>query len=190
MTSEDGRNWTRHRNSKGFSRVFVGPGETRDPRVTRINGLWRIYYVGHEPGVRSKPGYYVRTSDDLVSWSQWRLAHGDPLHESGAWETECPIVVERGVYQYAFRVEDCLEAKTHVFRSEDQLDFGIGDAAYEYVGRIAVAAPEIVFGEDGQECVGSHHDVVGGTALCRLGSRSDRPPVADRQEGAGSRVRE
>ncbi len=168
MISEEGRNWTRHRNSEGFSRVFVGPGETRDPCVTRINGLWHIYYVGHEPGIRSKPGYYVRTSDDLVSWSRCKLAHRDPLRGSGAWETECPLVVERAGYYYLFRVEDYLKAKTHVFRSEDPLDFGIGDAAEKYVGRIAVAAPEIVFGEDGQEYVSSNHDVVGGTALCRL----------------------
>ena len=168
MTSEDGRTWIRHRNAEGFSRVFVGPGETRDPCVTRINGRWHMYYAGHDPGQRSRPGFYARSSDDLINWSPWKLIHRDPVRGSGAWETECPLVVERGGYYYMFRTENYLEAKMHVFRSEDPLDFGIGEAGDKYVGRIALAAPEIVFDEDGTEYVSSNHDVVGGTALCRL----------------------
>ena len=33
----DGRIWTRHRNEDGLSRLFLGPGETRDPCLIRID---------------------------------------------------------------------------------------------------------------------------------------------------------
>ena len=37
MTSSDGRSWTRHRNKQGYSRLFAGPGEARDPCVIKID---------------------------------------------------------------------------------------------------------------------------------------------------------
>ena len=39
MTSDNGRIWTRHRNEKGQSRLFLGPGEARDPCLIKINDL-------------------------------------------------------------------------------------------------------------------------------------------------------
>ena len=81
---------------------------------------------------------------------------------------ECPHVVFRGGYYYLFRTEDYGLARTHVFRSEDPLDFGAGDASDGYVGMIGVAAPEIIVGPDGIEYITSNHDLRNGTKLCRL----------------------
>ncbi len=172
MTSDDGRAWTRHRNDEGLSRVFLGPGETRDPCLIKIGGLWHLYYAGYSDGRRSSPGFFARTSEDLVHWSDWKLVHQSAEQGSGNWDTECPHVVERGGYHYLFRTEDYASARTHVFRSEAPFDFGIGEAGDKYVGPIAVAAPEIIVegdgDEDGQEYITSNHNLAGGTMLCRL----------------------
>jgi beta-fructofuranosidase len=168
MTSDDGRSWSRHRNAEGFSRVFTGPGEARDPCVININGLWHLYYVGWDAGNRPGQGYFVRTSRDLIDWSDARLVQKDPLPGSESWDVECPLVVEREGYYYLFRTEEYDAGKMHVFRSEDPLDFGIGEARNKYVCPISVAGPEIVFDENGREFISSSHDLAGGISLCRL----------------------
>jgi len=172
MTSDDGRNWTRHKNQAGFSRLFIGPGEARDPALIKIDGLWHMYYAGchFTNGDQGVPAFYVRTSEDLIHWSGWRVVHSDtnPKFGSERWNHECPMVVERGGYYYLFRTQEYGTASTHVFRSEDPFDFGIGDAADKYVGSIAVAAPEIIFDADGREYISSSHDLAGGTRLCKL----------------------
>ena len=83
-----------------------------------------------------------------------------------------------GAY-YLFRTQDYARARTHVFRSTDPADFGIGDARDNYVATpggasIAVAAPEIITdpadgdGAVGDEYITSNHDLLGGTRLYRL----------------------
>ena len=168
MTSRDGRMWARYRNEEGYSRLFIGPGETRDPCVIRVGDRWHMYYAGYHDQDPEEAGFYARTSSDLVHWSAWRLVHQDRRYGPGRWDTECPHVVFRRGYYYLFRTEDYPAARTHVFRSEDPLDFGIGDADDKYVGMIAVAAPEIIVDADGSEYITSNHDLRNGTKLCRL----------------------
>jgi hypothetical protein len=173
MTSPGGRTWTRHRDARGYSRLFTGPGETRDPCLIKIEGTWFLYYAGYHDNDPNEAGFYVRTSTDLLHWSDWRLVHQDRRYGPGRWDTECPHVVYRpiggrpGAY-YLFRTEDYASARTHVFCSEDPFDFGIGDARDKYVGTIAVAAPEIIVDADGAEYITSNHDLRGGTMICRL----------------------
>jgi hypothetical protein len=120
-----------------------------------------------------KAGFYARTSGNLVDWSGWRLVHLDPQYGGGPWGTECPHVVQRGDSFFLFRTEDYASARTHVFRSGDPFDFGIGYARSKYVRSIAVAAPEIVIDEDGSEYITSNHDLRGGTMICRLRWEAD-----------------
>jgi len=167
-TSPDGRTWTRHRDEQGRSRVFIGPSATRDPCLIRIDGLWHMYYAGYHDGRLENAGFYLRTSEDLLHWSDWELVHQDPRYGAGNWDTECPHVVERGGYYYLMRTEDYAGAKTHVFRSTDPHDFGIGDASCHYVGPLAVAAPEIILDAEGNEYITSNHNLSGGTMICRL----------------------
>ena len=171
MTSSDGRKWVKHLNTDGQSRLFVGPGEVRDPNLIKIDELWHLYYTGHKlDGNKFIPVILVRTSTDLINWSDYKVVHSDcsPRFGAGLWNTECPHVVERGGYYYLFRTEDYGQAKTHVFRSEDPYDFGIGNAEDKYVGMIAAAAPEIIVDADGNEFITSNHNLQGGTMLCRL----------------------
>ena len=178
MTSPDGLRWTRYKNRQGYSRVFVGPGETRDPMLLQIDGVWHMYYAGAmmHPTDGIMAQVYVSTSDDLLHWSEWIPVHYDydVLDESqrakNVWTHECPFVVEREGYFYLFRTENYWQRWTHVYRSEDPLDFGLGGAAAKgkYLGKIAVAAPEIVTDENGAQFMSSNHNLSGGTMLCRL----------------------
>jgi hypothetical protein len=172
MISPDGRTWTRHRNRDGHSRLFLGPGEARDPCLLQVDDVWHLYYAGYADEDRRKPGFFCRTSRDLLHWSDWRAVHSDPRYGPGPWDTECPHVVYRQGYYYLFRTEHYATAKTHVFRSADPFDFGVGDASHKYVGPIAVAAPEIVVDTDGTEYITSNHDLRAGTKICRLAWRN------------------
>jgi hypothetical protein len=169
MTSPDGRSWTRHRNDDGTSRLFTGPGETRDPCLIKIDGLWHLYYAGYFDHDRPEEGagFTVRTSKDLVTWSDWKLVHRDPQYGSGRVETESPFVIEKEGYFYLFRTINYWRAMTLVFRSEDPYDFGIGDAGSKLVGRFPAAAPEL-YTIDGEEYVTSSHDPLFGEQMCRM----------------------
>ncbi|MHC4714047.1 MAG: hypothetical protein ACYTAN_12380 [Planctomycetota bacterium] len=167
MTSTDGRTWTRHRGEEGFSRVFTGPGEVRDPCLLKIDDLWHCYYAGFGENDQSMPGFFVRTSRNLVDWSDWKIVHQDLNMAAGNWQTECPHVVFRGGRYYLFRTEDYYGAKTHVYVSDDPLDFGVGDASDKYVGAFPAAAVE-VYEIDGTEYVTSSHNPALGTQMCRL----------------------
>ena len=168
MTSTDGRSWTRHRDARGYSRLFLGPGETRDPCLIQVDSKWILYYAGYHDDDPQQAGFYARTSIDLLHWSDWRLVHQDRFYGPGRWDTECPHVVYREGLYYLFRTEDYASARTHVFCSENPFDFGIGDASARYVCTIAVSAPEIVVDASGNEYITSNHDLQGGTRLFRL----------------------
>jgi hypothetical protein len=169
MTSTDGRTWQRHRGPNGYSRVFVGPGEVRDPCVIAIDGVWHLYYAGYQNADPEQAGIYLRTSSDLLNWSDWRLVHQAHEIAGGRWSHECPQVVQRGGDFYLLRTADYATADSHVFRSDDPTDFGIGAAAVKkYVGPLAVAAPEIIVDPAGREYITSNHDLQAGTRLCRL----------------------
>jgi sucrose-6-phosphate hydrolase SacC (GH32 family) len=167
MTSPDGRTWTRHQNSDGYSRVFAGPGAARDPCLIKIGDLWYLYYVGYEGSLQENHGFCVRTSKDLIHWSDWTLVHQDHAFGMVHWQCECPFVVERDGYFYLFRTKSYYDAETYVFRSEDPLDFGVGDASDKLVGTLAVGAPEL-YKVSGQEYISSNHEPQLGTQMCRL----------------------
>ncbi len=167
MTSTDGRTWTRHRNEDGFSRGFAGPGEVRDPCLLKVDRLWHCYYAGFSDNDQSRPGFFVRTSHNLVDWSDWKTVHQGLELAAGKWQTECPQVVFRRGYYYLFRTEDYYKAITHVYRSDDPLDFGVGDSSAKYVGTFPAAAVE-VYEIDGAEYVTSSHNPILGTQMCRL----------------------
>lgn len=167
MTSPDGRNWTRHRDERGYSRVFTGPGEARDPCVINIGGLWYCYYAGYEPGERFRPGFYARTSTDLIHWSPAKCIHRDLKLAGGRWDHECPHVVQRDGYFYLFRTENYYNLKSHVFRSEDPLDFGV-DSGEKYLCPFPAAAVEVIVDGEGKEYVTSVHRPPVGAEMCRL----------------------
>lgn len=167
-TSSDGRHWQRHRGSQGYSRLFVGPGEARDPMVIRIGGRFHCYYTGHDRGLRRPCKVYCRTSDDLIHWSEARaVSWGGHSSGDGPWSAECPFVVAKDGHFYLFRTSEYRSpARTHVYCSTDPLDFGLGHDG-KWITTLRVAAPEIVrVGE--QWYISSVEDLKGGVMLARL----------------------
>ena len=169
MKSSDGNKWERHDNGQGLSRIFVGPGEVRDPCVIRYKDKWLMYYAGYHDAIRTNPGVYVRESSNLIDWSDWSLVHQDFQYGQGAWGHECPFVVEKDGEYYLFRTEDYASATTHVFHSKNPFDFGVGNSSSKYVTTIGVAAPEIITTESGEELITSNHELTRGTVIYKLG---------------------
>jgi hypothetical protein len=171
MTSADGRNWERHRNEAGQSRVFAGPAGTRDPCLLQIDGLWHIYYCAASEESGWQSATFLRTSVDLINWSDNELVHHDAEYvfatETKKTAIECPFVVYRSGYYYLFRTVDYYSGETHVFRSSDPHDFGVGDVRDRHVCRIRVAAPEI-YSINGRQYISSSHNPPLGEQMCRL----------------------
>ena len=166
-TSPDGRAWQRHRGARGYSRVFVGPGEARDPMVLRVGDLWHCYYTGHDTGQRAPCKVYCRTSPDLIHWSDYIAVNWGGSGGDGNWSAECAHVVYRHGYYYLFRTSRYAPpALSHVYRSRDPFDFGRGHDRYK-IGTLPVAAPEVVIiGE--RTYITTVEDLRGGVQVARL----------------------
>ena len=82
----------------------MGPGETRDPFLIQIDGIWHMYYAGYYDHAKPEEGagFVVRTSKDLLNWSDWKLVHRDPSFGDDRIQTECPHVIYREGYYYLF----------------------------------------------------------------------------------------
>lgn len=171
MTSDDGLIWERHLHKDGFSRLFIGPGETRDPCLIKVDGLWYMYYAGYEDRDHYKGAIFLRTSRDLINWSDYSLVHWDPTFGAPGWwwDHECPFVANRDGYFYLFRTENYRNAITHVYRSEHPRNFGINaeSAQQMYVGILPAAAPEI-YEYEGEEYVSSNHHPGLGTQMSKM----------------------
>lgn len=167
-TSQDGYNFQRHQDDQGFSRLFIGPGEARDPMVIRIGDQWVCYYTGHDKGMRRPCKIYARTSTDLIHWSDYReVAYGGFASGTSYWSAECPFVIFKDGYYYLFRTSEYASpARTHVYRSLDPFDFGLGNDS-KLVTTLRIAAPEIIQ-KDGVEYISTVEDLKGGIQLSKL----------------------
>ncbi len=158
MESTDGLHWTRYTNENGYSRVFLGPGAARDPCLIKIKSTWYCYYCGHHNRDRTCGAIYVRTSKDLITWSDWEIAHYDKAHEGHKWVPESPCVVFRNGYYYLFRSHGELGG-TYVYRSENPKNFGHGDVSGRFVRRFDdILANEIIVDKHGNEYITSITD--------------------------------
>lgn len=157
MTSPNGREWTRHHNTEGLSRLFWGPGAVRDPMVGHFGGRWIAYYSGHHDQDRNRAGIYARESDDLLTWSDWHLVHFDerPGPSGKPFHPESPFVVQRQGRYYLFRTHGHVRG-CQVFVSDDPLSFGLNAQECE-ARRVAhlpaIIAPEILQLPDGRQYI-------------------------------------
>jgi hypothetical protein len=145
-TSEDGKTFTRYRGGESKPQLFSqGPASdnTRDPMMIRVGVIWHCYYTAHP----DKHGAdYVRTSSDLLHWSEARIVAARGQAGDGPYAAECPFVVQpQPGHFFLFRTQHYGEnPKTSVYHSRDPLDFGIDDDAGHFVTTLPVAAPEII----------------------------------------------
>lgn len=159
-TSRDGKTFARRRLPDGNTGMFYEgtlEANTRDPMVLNIGGAYHLYYTANPMTVAElaaaggdySKGYgadYVRTSTDLVHWSESKTVAAGGSAGLGTGTAECPFVYyERTTgYYYLFRTQRYGEdALTSVYRSRDPTDFGVNDDRY-LVTTLSIAAPEIV----------------------------------------------
>lgn len=170
-TSTDGKTFARHRNAQGRPQLTLTGAmdltrNTRDPMVLRVGTKWHLYYTAH-PGNK---GYdYVRTSDDLLSWSEERIVAAGGRAGDGPYSAECPFVAApQPGHFYLFRTQRYgANAQTMVYHSPDPMNFGVGEDGARYVTTLPVAAPE-VFEYDGRWYLASLLPSLKGIRISRL----------------------
>lgn len=175
-------------NGKAFSRV-VQPNQsrvtamftegagtnTRDAMVVFVEEeqLYYCYYVAgvglrNDGSPDEKGAVYCRTSKDLVNWSESKIVSRGGRTGNGWGAHECPHVVRVGDYYYLFRTQRYGKDNiTHIYRSKDPLDFGIGTDEGYFVTTLPVAAPELIE-YDGQWFIAALKPSLDGIRLSRL----------------------
>ncbi|HEX4635142.1 MAG TPA: hypothetical protein VH189_03105 [Rhizomicrobium sp.] len=160
-TSRDGKTFERRLSADGKVGIFSDGFGTRDPMTIRVNGIFYTYYSAN-PGTNfdatdtsaanrsslhlMSNADLVRTSADLLHWSDAKTVAKGGEAGTGSYSAECPFVYyhRQSGYYYLFRTQHYGEnAQTRVYRSKDPTDFGVDDDRY-LVETLPVAAPELV----------------------------------------------
>jgi len=130
--SKDGKTFDRQLNLDGKSDMFnEGLGnQTRDAMITSIDDMYYVYYTANPD---MKGAVYCRTSKDLTTWSDSRIVASGGSAGEGWADAEIPCVYyhpEEQAY-YLFRTHSPPGGEgdflTSVYRSDNPLDFGIGN---------------------------------------------------------------
>jgi hypothetical protein len=168
-TSHDGKQFERFAGDDGRPQLFGDdrPDEwvnARDPMVLAVGETFHCYYTAF-PG--RKGSVYCRTSRDLKRWSEPITVAFGGQAGTKFYSAECPHAVFRHGWYYLFRTQRYGQnAQTSVYRSKDPLDFGIDDDRH-FIGRLPVAAPEIVRHE-GQDYIAVLLPSLAGIQIARL----------------------
>jgi len=160
-TSRDGKRFQRRLSPNGKVGMFSDAFGTRDPMTIRADGMFYTYYSAN-PGTKFDArdssaanrsslqlmpnADLVRTSSDLLHWSDAKIVAQGGEAGTGRYTAECPFVYfhKPSGYYYLFRTQHYGEnAETRVYRSKDPGNFGVNDDRY-LVETLPVAAPEIV----------------------------------------------
>lgn len=148
--SMDGKTFARQLMPNGASGMFGEEkgSNTRDPMVLKIGSLYYCYYTAYPNHQGSD---YVRTSTDMIHWSEpHKVAYGGS-QGTGPYSAECPFVYYHKESGYYYLLRNQLygeHAQFAVYRSKDPLDFGKNNDQY-LVETMPYAAPEIIE-SDGQ----------------------------------------
>jgi beta-fructofuranosidase len=140
-TSRDLTTWTRHPRNP----LFADGYDARDPCLLRHGERWLLYYTATSTPTGGNHVVKVRTSDDLLAWSEATVAYRDPARGTFGGPTESPYVLERGGAWYLFIGPRGGYVGTDVYRSLDPLNF----APEDKVGFLDAHAAEVVRDEEG-----------------------------------------
>lgn len=161
---------------EGSPALFGNSNETntRDAMVIRKDSLWYCYYTAHPNSVGK---VYVRTSDDMIKWSNSSIvATGGYMGNTFA-NSECPFVVQHeNGWNYLFRTQEYGYKSpatpgghmplTTVYVSDDLKTFGKNDDSH-LATVLNVAAPEI-FQHEGQWYIAALTEELDGIRLANL----------------------
>ena len=149
--SDDGITFKRRLNADGLSRIFVGPGQSRDAMILKIDDWYFCYYCADEKG---KGVIALRTTRDLEKgpWSEYTIASEGGILGTHSCSQQCPYVVFRDGYYYLFKIPYSSEYRCAVYASKDPTFFGKEDE--KLVAVLPASAPEIIR-DGGQDYISS-----------------------------------
>lgn len=130
--------------------LFRDGYHARDPMVLKVGDEWVMYYTANLDPAGGNHIVAFRTSKDLRTWSERRVAFTDPMTGKTGGPTESPFVVRRGPYFYLFLsmrhgYVPGHYSDTGVFRSTNPFRWNLDDQ----VGRIDAHALEVMRDDDG-----------------------------------------
>ena len=142
IVSEDGAHYERER-VKGDNNVLYEKGG-RDVMVMEDDG---VYYAYSTVSTVAADGWrrgfvIVRTSKDLLNWSDYTIVSEGGRAGNGAVSAESPFVQRYNDHYYLFRSSSST-GTTFVYRSDTPYDFGVNNDE-KLVAELPVWAPEII----------------------------------------------
>ncbi|TWT86664.1 Glycosyl hydrolases family 43 [Pseudobythopirellula maris] len=135
-TSTDLKHWERHAKNP----MVVDGYDARDPFLMRVDDQWVMYYTANSrPEGGNHLVAYV-TSDDLLTWSERKIAFTDTVSGTFGGPCESPFVVRRGAKYYLFIGPRGGYDGTDVFVSDSPYGWELENL----VGHIPAHAAEVV----------------------------------------------
>jgi len=141
--SEDGKTFKKILRNDVAGLFGEGPTAlARDPMLLKVGPRWYCYYAAHRD---ERHGIWLRTTKDLLNFSEPRRVLTGGQAGKNWWNFECPHVVRVGGWFYLFHTQNYAPGKqqTSVYRSADPTYFGIHDDS-NFVCHLPVAAPELM----------------------------------------------
>lgn len=118
-TSEDLFTWEHHPGGTLFEDGF----DARDPMVIHDGERWLMYYTRTSAPEGGFHQVAVRTSDDLVAWSEPEVAYQSTVEGTYGGPTESPFVVRAGQGWVLFVCESTQYDRTLAYWSTDPMRF-------------------------------------------------------------------
>lgn len=117
-TSDDLFTWTRHEPV-----LFEDGFDARDPMVIHDGRRWLMYYTRTSAPGGGHHQVAVRSSEDLVAWSQPSVAYQSTVWGTYGGPTESPFVIRAGEGWILFVCESTQYDRTLAYFSSDPLHF-------------------------------------------------------------------
>jgi len=165
-TGSDGKSFEKQLFNEMAGLFGEGPDAmARDPMLLRTGPRWYCYYSAHPDG---KHGIWVRTSSDLLNFTDPRRVMSGGQAGDNWWNFECPHVVRVGGWFYLFHTQSYATGsqKTSVYRSADPTWFGINNDS-NFVCHLPIAAPELTE-HDGRWYIAALNPQLDGIRVARL----------------------
>ncbi|WP_108423633.1 hypothetical protein [Flagellimonas amoyensis] len=177
--SYDGKNFERVLGGNGQPDLFAEYGhwegtfftQARDPMVIKRGNTYYCYYSSHVEAPYDDGAGFVRTSVNMVDWSESVMVSHTPIYNGSdpKYSDECPQVVylpEHKLY-YLFVTQKYGEDNhTTVYASPNPYNFGVDDDSQK-VCTLPIAAPEIIH-EDGQYYIAALNPGLDGVRVIKL----------------------
>jgi beta-fructofuranosidase len=142
MTSSDGVHYVRKIIRDNNNLLYAEGG--RDVMVMKEGETWFAYSTISTVAADGwKSGFVIlRTSPDLVHWSDYTIVSSGGVGGNGHVSAESPFVLKIDGYYYLFRASS-ITFRTYVYRSETPWHFGVNDDS-KLITEFPVKAPEII----------------------------------------------